>query len=85
MPDFVWKAAQADAKIIEGRLQAASQAAAMQQLRAQGLTPLHITEASAGAAVPSAPAAADPSAAARSAVVLSEVAAAAAPARTSTS
>ena len=52
MPDFVWKAAQADAKIIEGRLHAASQAAAMQQLRAQGLTPLHIAEAGAGPAAP---------------------------------
>lgn len=51
MPDFVWKAAQADAKIVEGRLQAASQASAMQLLRAQGLTPLQISEA--GAALPS--------------------------------
>ncbi len=50
MPDFVWKAAQADSQIIEGRLQAASQAQAMHQLRSQGLTPLHISEAGAGAA-----------------------------------
>ncbi len=49
MPDFVWKAAQADSQIIEGRLQATSQAQAMHQLRAQGLTPLHISEAGAGA------------------------------------
>jgi len=55
MPDFVWKAAQADAKIIEGRLQAASQSSAMQQLRAQGLTPLQITEAGAGAVLANAP------------------------------
>jgi general secretion pathway protein F len=46
MPDFVWRAAQPDAKIIEGRLSATSQAAAMQQLRAQGLTPLHLAPAS---------------------------------------
>jgi general secretion pathway protein F len=42
MPDFLWKAAQADSQIIEGRLQATSQAQAMHQLRAQGLTPLQI-------------------------------------------
>ena len=52
MPDFVWKAAQADAKIVEGRLQAASHAQAMQQLRAQGLTPLQLHEA--GASLPAA-------------------------------
>lgn len=49
MPDFVWKAARADAQIVEGRVQAASLAQAMQQLRVQGLTPLQISEA--GAAV----------------------------------
>ena len=48
MPDFVWKAAQPDAQIVEGRLHAASQAQAMNQLRAQGLTPLHLSEAGAG-------------------------------------
>lgn len=46
MPDFLWKAAQADAQILEGRLQASSHAQAMQQLRAQGLTPLQIQETS---------------------------------------
>ena len=30
MPDFLWKAAQADAQILEGRLQASSHAQAMQ-------------------------------------------------------
>jgi len=45
MPDFVWRAAQPDAKIIEGRLHATSQAQAMQQLRAQGLTPLQLSMA----------------------------------------
>lgn len=44
MPDFLWKAAQADSKIVEGRLHAASQALAMQQLRTQGLTPLQLSE-----------------------------------------
>lgn len=47
MPDFLWKAAQADAQILEGRLQAASLAQAMHQLRAQHLTPLQVVEAGA--------------------------------------
>jgi general secretion pathway protein F len=51
MPDFVWKAAQADAKILEGRLSAPGQAQVMQQLRSQGLTPLSITEATGAASV----------------------------------
>lgn len=50
MPDFLWKAARADAQIIEGRIQASSKAQAMQQLRTQGLTLLHISEAGAGTA-----------------------------------
>lgn len=50
MPDFVWKAAQADAKILEGRLSAPTQAQVMQQLRSQGLTPLSISEATGAAA-----------------------------------
>ena len=45
MPDYVWKAARADASIHEGRLSAPSQARAMQQLRSQGLTLLNIREA----------------------------------------
>lgn len=58
MPDFVWKAAQPDARIVEGRLSAASQSAAMQQLRAQGLTPLQISEAGAITSTPAPKAAA---------------------------
>lgn len=50
MPDYVWKAARADASIQEGRLSAPSQARAMQQLRSQGLTLLSINEAGAAAA-----------------------------------
>lgn len=50
MPDYAWKAARADASILEGRLSAPSQARAMQQLRSQGLTLLSIQEAGAGAA-----------------------------------
>ena len=49
MPDYVWKAARADASILEGRLSAPSQARAMQQLRSQGLTLLSISEAGAAA------------------------------------
>ena len=49
MPDYVWKAARADASILEGRLSAPTQARAMQQLRSQGLTLLSISEAGAAA------------------------------------
>jgi general secretion pathway protein F len=50
MPDYVWKAARADASTLEGRLSAPTQARAMQQLRSQGLTLLSIQEAGAAAA-----------------------------------
>lgn len=50
MPDYAWKAARADASILEGRLSAPSQARAMQQLRSQGLTLLSIQETGAAAA-----------------------------------
>lgn len=53
MPEFVWKAAQADAKVIEGQLTAPSQVQAVNQLRAQGLTPLQVSPASEGLAVSS--------------------------------
>ena len=43
MPDFLWKAAQADGQITEGRVSAGSQAQAMQQLRSKNLTPLQIS------------------------------------------
>lgn len=47
MPEFAWKAARANAEIVEGRITAPTQARAMQQLRAQGLTLLTIAEAAA--------------------------------------
>jgi len=53
MPEFAWKAARANAEIVEGRITAATQARAMQQLRAQGLTLLTIAEAAAMAPVSS--------------------------------
>ena len=48
MPDFLWKAAQADAHVVEGRLQAPNLSQAMHQLRAQRLTPLQVVEVGAG-------------------------------------
>lgn len=45
MPEFKWKAAQTDATIVSGSLQAPSQALAISQLRAQGLTLLQIAPA----------------------------------------
>ncbi len=54
MPDFVWRAAEATGKVVEGHLSAGSSALAMKQLRDRGLTPLRIDDASAaGAALPS--------------------------------
>lgn len=44
MPDFAWKAARADGQASEGRIEAPSQALALRQLRAQGLTPIRVTE-----------------------------------------
>ncbi|CAN7223286.1 type II secretion system F family protein [Acidovorax sp. Leaf78] len=50
MPDFVWRAASGTGKIAEGQLSAISEAAALKQLREQGLTPLSIHEGAGGAA-----------------------------------
>lgn len=49
MPEYTWKAARADATIVRGSLQAPSQAQAIGQLRAQGLTLLQISANGAGA------------------------------------
>ena len=54
MPDFVWRAATAAGKVEEGRLSAPSSAAALRQLREQGLTPLRIDDAAAASFTPSA-------------------------------
>ena len=54
MPDFVWRAAQANGKVVEGHLTAANTAAAMKQLRTRGLTPLRIDDATGPAAPPGA-------------------------------
>ena len=45
MPEFVWRAAAASGQVEQGRLSAASTAAALRQLREQGLTPLSLDEA----------------------------------------
>jgi general secretion pathway protein F len=45
MPDYAWRAARADGQVTEGRLDAPTQAQAQRQLRAQGLTPIRVTEA----------------------------------------
>lgn len=45
MPDYLWRAATAAGKVEEGQLSAASEALALKQLRAQGLTPLRLADA----------------------------------------
>ena len=49
MPDYIWRAASGTGKIAEGQLSAVSEAAALKQLREQGLTPLSIQEGIGGA------------------------------------
>ncbi|KQO23978.1 type II secretion system protein F [Acidovorax sp. Leaf76] len=44
MPDYAWRAATATGKIVDGQLSAASEAAALKQLREQGLMALSIHE-----------------------------------------
>lgn len=46
MPEFDYKAAKRDGSTQEGRLEAASQEAALRQLRMQGLTPIRLAAAS---------------------------------------
>ena len=53
MPDFSWRAARADAQIIEGTIQAGSSAQALTQLLAQGFTPIQIDESGAGGPIKS--------------------------------
>ena len=49
MPEFVWRAAQADGQLVEGRSDAASNLLVLKQLREQGLTPIRIDGAGSGA------------------------------------
>ena len=50
MPEFAWRAAQADGRLVEGRSEAAAADAVLHQLRERGLTPIKV-EGAAHAAV----------------------------------
>ena len=45
MAEFVWRAAQPDGQLIEGRTEAAASDAVLRQLRERGLTPLRVQDA----------------------------------------
>jgi general secretion pathway protein F len=45
MPEFVWRAAQADGKLVEGRFDAIAPDAVLRHLRERGLTPLKVEDA----------------------------------------
>jgi len=45
MPEFVWRAAQADGHLVEGRLDATAADAVLRHLRERGLTPLKVEDA----------------------------------------
>ncbi|RYH50116.1 MAG: type II secretion system F family protein, partial [Alcaligenaceae bacterium] len=44
MPDYSWRGASAEGKVIEGHLNVVNEAAVLRHLRDQGLTPLAVTE-----------------------------------------
>ena len=48
MPEFVWRAAQANGQLLEGRSDAESNLLLLKQLRDRGLTPIRIENATAG-------------------------------------
>jgi len=50
MPEFAWRAAQADGRLVEGRSEAAAADAVLRQLRERGLTPIQVEDALAPAA-----------------------------------
>ena len=50
MPDFFWRAAGADGKVVTGQLDASNEAAVLKQLRSKGLTPLAVQDAASAAA-----------------------------------
>ena len=52
MPEFSWRAAQADGQLVEGRLEAAAADAVLRHLRERGLTPIKVEDALAQAAGP---------------------------------
>ena len=49
MPDFFWRAAGADGKVVTGQLDASNEAAVLKQLRSKGLTPLAVQDAASAA------------------------------------
>ena len=49
MPDFFWRAAGADGKVLTGQLDAPNEAAVLKQLRSKGLTPLAVQDAASAA------------------------------------
>ena len=49
MPDFFWRAAGADSKVVTGQLDAPNEAAVLKQLRSKGLTPLAVQDAASAA------------------------------------
>ena len=48
MPEFAWRAAQADGQLVEGRSEAAAADGVLRQLRERGLTPIKVEAALAG-------------------------------------
>ena len=50
MPDFFWRAAGTDGKVVTGQLDAPNEAAVLKQLRSKGLTPLAVQDAASAAA-----------------------------------
>ena len=49
MPDFFWRAAGTDGKVVTGHLDAPNEAAVLKQLRSKGLTPLAVQDAASAA------------------------------------
>ena len=49
MPDFFWRAAGTDGKVVTGQLDAPNEAAVLKQLRSKGLTPLAVQDAASAA------------------------------------
>ena len=50
MPEFAWRAAQADGQLVEGRTEATAPDAVLRHLRERGLTPIKVEDAAMGAA-----------------------------------
>ncbi len=48
MPEFIWRAAQPDGRLVEGRSEASANGVVLRQLRERGLTPIRIDEAEIG-------------------------------------